>query len=285
MNNQEYIPQPFVDYMPAIAGRKFIARRCMTDGILEAKTILSILKVISDGFGIAPLSFVGNPPKQMKLDMDSIQILMDTERYHNAKNIQKPLVFTEQPGHGKIQLIISISPRLGWPIEELEIPLPENLDLEQFISVVQTICPIYGAFHGYVYDNLLDSLHGREWRAHRISEKKTYLHPNSIPLPPLPIEGVIDTLPELLLDREFDIKQVPNGVWWVNYWTNRQVQNIGLTKIKDADFFKLIEMNNGEILSVLTHELTSVTNQEHMTRISRIIEKLELRKSQECFLV
>lgn len=90
-----------------------------------------------------------------------------------------------------------------------------------------------------------------------------------------------DPLPELLFSSEFDQLKVPDGVWWVNYWSSSVMDRIGREKVQRAPWSRQYDLEYGAMFLASTEEMLDVKNDEHLRMLGEIVEKIELRKIQD----
>jgi hypothetical protein len=157
---------------------------------------------------------------------------------------------------------------------------PERFPLDSLLPAMGKLCMVFQSSHCYTADTLLRKVHGRALRSHELGIAS--LPPSdrhNVPIPSM--EGLIDDLPELLVRYEFDSTCVPDGVWWINVWSTKQVETVGLDRILTGDWFRMIEQPNGGLMLVLTEAATDVRLPEHREKLATMVEHLRLRELQE----
>ncbi|WNZ24520.1 hypothetical protein HJG54_17780 [Leptolyngbya sp. NK1-12] len=169
--------------------------------------------------------------------------------------------------------------------EELECTIPHEVTLEPLLNVFSQISSYFQADYSYTYNLTLRNLHGRAMRGYERALAKRPPEEHRRFLKPDPYEGVTDNLPPLLLSDEFDRLRVPDGVWWINYWSPLQVETVGIERIRTANWARLIELPNGGATLAVTEEAFDVTNPAHMARLGEIVEHLQLRQLQEHYRI
>jgi hypothetical protein len=174
----------------------------------------------------------------------------------------------------------SRSPELG---EGISFHFLRNTPLEKISVVFSQACVLFNAESGYSFNFLLNNLHDRGWRAYEraLSQYPPEEHDRFFP-PEFP-SGVQDSLPALLLVDEFDNREVPTGVEWLNHWSSRQVENLGRDRVLSAGWEQIIPHENGALTLVTTREPTSVLNSDHLQKIGVIVNHLDLCQVQQRF--
>jgi hypothetical protein len=274
---------------PVVQGCTVVIQRLVDPSQSLAQVTLRIAQILSEVFSTSPLCYTDVSPRKIEMTEDGILgLLAEIDAFNRTKEIQ-PLTFGLRESHGKTKLVFysrEIQYRPSYSSgETISFSRPKGSSLEMLLAAFQEICPEIGAFYGYTTNHTLSQLHNRQVRAYEKAvasippgETRFYIEPESYP-------GVTDILPELLLSSEFDYSRVPDGIWWINYWSSAQVEAVGRDRILSAGWFQTIELSNGGMILVATEEQTDVTNTEHMETLKRITEAIDLRGVQEQYRI
>jgi hypothetical protein len=169
--------------------------------------------------------------------------------------------------------------------EELHCRISHDISLEPLLKIFSEVSPYFQADYSYMYNLTLRNLHGRAMRAYEEALARRPPEEHHSILKPDPYNGVTDNLPPLLFGDEFDRLRVPDGVWWINYWSPLQVETVGIDRIRTANWARLIELPNGGMTLAATEDAFDVTNPAHMARLGEIVEHLQLRQLQEHYRI
>ena len=189
---------------------------------------------------------------------------------------------SDHPDKSSLTLWLGVDPHLR-PIEQIFFGAPEKFLLNILLKAIEQVCSKFGAFYGYVWDSLIDGLHGRSIREYELNLSTLPPEEKQFVPRPLPIQGVPDTLPPLLLRSEFDYTRVPDGVWWINFWSPQYIKTVGLDRIRTAGWHRVIECPNECFLLVATQEPTDVRTAVHREKLEQIVKHLGLRDLQEYY--
>ncbi|QYO67775.1 hypothetical protein [Leptolyngbya sp. 7M] len=169
--------------------------------------------------------------------------------------------------------------------EELRCRLSHDIPLEPLLNIFSKVSLYFQADYSYMYNLTLRNLHNRAMRGYERALARRPPEEHQYILKPAPYEGVTDNLPPLLFGSEFDRLRVPDGVWWINYWSPLQVDTVGVDRIRTANWARLIELPNGGMTLAVTEDAFDVTNPAHMARLAEIVEHLQLRQLQEHYRI
>lgn len=274
--------RPDQTYNPNTLRRKFVAEWRIDAFPSLSQALLEVTQIISHELSVPPLKFVGHPPRLIDLDEPSLaKWLSDFKPFLRAE-LSKAFCLSEHPRNPTLTLWLG--PGNSLQIENLSFVDPEQFPLNSLLVTMGEVCTLLRAFYGYTSDTLLSKVHGRRMRAHEIGVSR--LPPSERHHVPTPsMEGIIDDLPPLLVRSEFDYTCVPDGVWWINFWSAKQVETIGLGRIRSADWFQVIEQSGGTLVLVATEEPTDVRLPEHREKLGRIVEHLRLKELQERYRI
>lgn len=240
--------------------------------------LLEITQIISCELSVPPLKFVGYPPSLIDLDEPSLsQWVSDFESFLKAQ-LSKAFCLSDHPRNPT--LVLWLSPGNNLQTAKISFAEPERFPLNSLLVVMGEVCAAFRSSYAYTSDTLLGRAHGRRMRAYEIGISGLPLNERHyVPKPSM--VGIIDDLPQLLVRSEFDHTCVPDGVWWINFWSQKHVETIGLERIHTADWFQVIEQPKGGLVLVATEEPTNVRLPEHREKLAKIVEHLHLRELQE----
>lgn len=277
-----YSPTPIP---PVVQGRTVVIQRLTRTEQSLAQTILRITQILSDTFELSPLCCNDRPSRRIEMTESGISTLFAEIDAINRKREVPYSAFHLRDSHSKAKITFGYGASHYSPShsagETITFSRPKESSLEMLLTAFQETCLEFGAFYGYMENCTLKQLHKRRIRAYEKAVAAIPPGETRFYLKPEPYPGVTDILPELLLSSEFDYSRVPDGIWWINYWSPLQVGTVGRDKIHSADWFRVIELSNGGMVLVATEEQTDVTNSEHMETLKRIAEALDLRGVQE----
>jgi len=271
-------------FQPAIVGRRFVAQRLVGTNPSLPLAFLKVAQSISSELSVPSLCFASARSSPIDLSEASISAWLAEIELHHRDEIFTPRCLSDHLRKPTIQLFLG-DESTPIPIDEISFRQPEQFPLQALLRTMRQVCLEFGAFYGYVSDSLLSELHERGIRGYELALAKVRPEDPRFYLKPLPFEGIIDTLPPLLLRWEFDFTQVPDGVWWINFWSAQQVEIVSRESIESVDWFQVVECQNGSMILVLTGEPTDLRNSEHLEKLSQVVERLELRKLQEQYRI
>lgn len=90
-------------------------------------------------------------------------------------------------------------------------------------------------------------------------------------------------LPAARYERELNLRMTPAAVWWINYWNQTIVDNIGRERILAAPWAAIYEMPEGALLLEVTREPLDVARRDHCQKLREVFEAIDLRGVQERF--
>jgi hypothetical protein len=81
--------------------------------------------------------------------------------------------------------------------------------------------------------------------------------------------------------QEYDIRRVPPGIWWVNYWDPTQLQTVGEDRVRTAGWARLRPATRGGLLLAATEEPSDPADPDHVVKLRQLVADLRLRSLQE----
>jgi hypothetical protein len=108
-------------------------------------------------------------------------------------------------------------------------------------------------------------------------------------LPPIehkyiPVPEIVDiTAPELVHrlshvrhPATFDLTEIPSAIFWMNYWSSKQVQTVGVDRVRKAGWGFLAEHPRGGLMLVSQREEFDALNGKHLETIAELMDRLDL---------
>ncbi len=100
----------------------------------------------------------------------------------------------------------------------------------------------------------------------------------------LPVSEIVRVTPPALVKRlshvrhptSFDLTRIPPAVFWINYWNPRQVKAVGEDRVRSAPWAFVAEHPRGGLLLATQTEEFDGLNRDHLQRVARIADTLDL---------
>jgi hypothetical protein len=270
-----------LDFFPS----RCYAERIAGEGRPLATAIAAVLNAISAVLGTAPLSWYvgaeGTKPFPVRIDETGMQDLLAQTLGRRDEVV--PFSVADHPTEWNLFLALQVSPIEG--IEYIDLSFPgareqQPASLAGIMNLVEAVSAAFGAHTAYIEDAALQNLYvGR--RVVEIVRAK---------VPPAlrdrvgdyqPVPGAAGTLPELLLPSEFDRSRVPHAVYWVNYWSARQIDALGRERVERAPWERIASADNATFTLAATAAPPDITDPHDLERLRRLVEHLDLRAAQE----
>lgn len=138
------------------------------------------------------------------------------------------------------------------------------------------------ATQAFIYDTRIQDLFVSPRAFHEaIKARPIEEHERIVPL--LVPEDAELHLPQILYEQEIDLRMAPKAVWWMNYWNQTIVENVGRDRIRAAPWAGIHEMPDGALLLEATRERLDVARRDHCQRLREICEAIDLIGVQERF--
>jgi hypothetical protein len=103
----------------------------------------------------------------------------------------------------------------------------------------------------------------------------------------LPIPGFENLakydLPSLQTPQSINQFENPNGLWWINIFNERQINNIGKEKLFSINWFESKKIDESNYLFVLTESKLDCDNKEHLAKLKEALHKIDLDSMQIFF--
>lgn len=183
-----------------------------------------------------------------------------------------PIAYIDCPGLHAIEVTFSIDEDFG----------AERHGNGEFANFVGRLAAGAAVTQAFFYDQRTNSLYvGPSLFEKRIRADPPELHDR---IPPLILPDDLELhLPQILYEHQFDLRMAPKAVWWINYWNETIVENVGRNRILAAPWAATHEMPDGALLLEVTRERLDVTRRDHCQRLREICAAIDLIGVQERF--
>jgi hypothetical protein len=270
---------------PLRAGlQRFIAERTINAEPALPEALVAIVGALAAWRPDVPLCYCGDPMRPMAMNVITLADSVAEVEAARAHGERRVWYLANDPTSPELALFLDLEHGPSGRLERIWFSLPPaahpSLALERLIPLAADLCAGFGAWHGRVEDELLLLL----YRAKQVTQRVKASVPPHLReyVPDLPLPGGDQgPLPELLLPTEFDRRQVPDAVWWINYWDSVQVATLGLDRLRRAAFERLLELPNGGVVAGVSELPIDANDPIQLERLRGIIERLELRRLQE----
>jgi hypothetical protein len=164
----------------------------------------------------------------------------------------------------------------------LDKPLVGNGGIFSFAELMKYVGVCVDAFDassGAIYDSrlqeLVSSVYLRE-KAKRESPPELYED--------WPTPAIQEFTPRELARRlshyadpaSFDVAKIPTAVFWINYWNRTLVESVGEDRVRSAPWNLIVDHPRGGLLLATQREEFDALNEEHLERIARVADVLDL---------
>lgn len=228
---------------------ELVFKRVKGKGRPIAQVIPEITTIISEWQSVDELCYLIEPRKTIQLTEEVLTQHISWLNQKAAESISKAFILSD--GKWKSEGYLAISLGYHSNLERLKIPISSeflklDFSTDRLIEAVTKIGQSFEAFTGYVYEHTVAVLNSE----------------NNIPL------------------TKFDSSKVPYGVWWVNYWSQEQVETVGRGQIVNLNWFRVIELPNGDIVTAVTSKRPDFHCLEDIQRFEQFIQLLDLKNLQ-----
>ncbi|MEO0537032.1 MAG: hypothetical protein AAF215_24635 [Cyanobacteria bacterium P01_A01_bin.123] len=271
--------------------KEFVMRRIGCNDQELVDSIYFLAKLLVDWKSSNDLCYAGFPAKPINFSKTHIAEYLSDVRSSNQTGELEVFSLSDAPNNPRVLLLLSevyihgnLAQDIYFPICELD-NNDSLLDPDSFCRLALQGCSKFQADFGWVRDYELSLLFGRSNRQYNFGISRTPREEQQYILKPTLPSGMLeDPLPELLCIDEFNDLEIPNGIWWINYWNSSVSERIGKAKIYNAPWAKIFEQDDGAMLLMATEEITDIRNSEHMARLRQIADIIDLRHIQESYL-
>lgn len=150
---------------------------------------------------------------------------------------------------------------------------------EWFIAVINS----YEAYAGFIHDSYMEQLTAFGFVQQVYKQQLPEDQWKYIPIPDI----VRNTPPELLTritrllpPEQFNRLEIPEAIYWFNYWNPYMVKNVGEEKIKTAPCEVVAKQKNGGYILITQKENFDAQNTEHLERLAVIYDHFNLYELQ-----
>ncbi|NET09817.1 MAG: hypothetical protein F6K16_34980 [Symploca sp. SIO2B6] len=246
--------------------------------------IIKVAEYLAEWKDTQPLQYTASPVRKISLTRpDIMNYLGEVEERCNLSDYTS-FVLSDHKSRPSIFFLFSenvLSQEQMITVPLLEEDLSDLSRVQSLVDLVGNLGISFEATYGFTPTRQLSNFHGRSLRLYEQEIKKKELSQRKFYLRPVLPDGVEDNLPELLLPSEFDVHSVPDGVWWINYWSYNHVNNIGSQYIKKASWEKMKYLPNGALVLLATPSLLDIYNRKHLDKLKDITDVLRLRSVQD----
>jgi hypothetical protein len=232
---------------------EIIIKHLRDDQSIIPRALPQIALLVAEWQSIAPFYRLQYPKnKELQLTEEAIKEHLTFLDYKLEHGVWKSILLSNTDGKYPVNLAVSYYKPIK--LEKVQVLIhprfpQETLQFEQIVKLIAQMGVIFEAYTGYLFDLSLAKFNENF----------------SIPM------------------TTFDSSKVPYGLWWVNYWSNTQVETVGRQKIRNADWHKLYELPNGSIIGLVTEIMTDLANPQHKTKLTSLSKYFDLREIQELY--
>jgi hypothetical protein len=216
-----------------------------------------------------------------------------TNQYHKGRGLDKVFMLTtakedpffvlgpkEDPYNFSDDDGLEFSFYTGKPILKPEGYLSFRDSKEFFIATINS----YEAYTGYIHDSYLEEITTFAFVQNNIKAQLPRDQWKHIPAPEIIKRipsSIAESLSRLTSPEQFNIFEVPQAIYWFNYWNKHQVENVGEDKIKAAPCEVIEKQKNGGYILITQKENFDALNNEHLQKLARIYDHLNLYEVQQ----
>ena len=147
--------------------------------------------------------------------------------------------------------------------------------IEFFIAIINS----YEAYTGFIHDSQLEQLTAFGFVQKTYKEQLPRDQWQYIPVPeivekmPAPL---VERISNLLPPERFNRLEIPEAIYWFNYWNPYQVEKVGEEKIKSAPCEYIQKQQNGGYILVTQKENFDAGNIAHLEKLAGIYDHFNL---------
>jgi hypothetical protein len=219
----------------------------------------------------------GDPGRSIAIEQGAIEQFLQQVMRARGQGFPAVCSFTATGGGDPLLVVADLEPTPAGALASVWFPMPEREPAGGWLALLHDVAEGFGAHHAHLEaDDLLMRYQGRRAteraRAATPPELRAY-----IPDPPAFVDGMnLD----LLVPQEYDRRQVPAGVWWINYWDRAQIATLGEGRVRGAGWAQVVEAAEGALLLTTTDEPLDLANRAHVERLRLLIDNLGLLDAQ-----
>src|SRR5262245_3336137 len=259
-----------------------IARRVVSAGAALADCTLALLEKLPTLLGTDPFCWqLGDTSRARRVELDLSHIAASIARPGGLAVVDRPTSWTT---------MVQVARTMPQRRESFELSLPgtrdrQLLDLDGMMSLVHTCA---SALHAHVAFTLHLALHVTyhgQRSIERAERNLATLPPKvraSIPKQTFePVPDIAPGLPDLLEAVDFDETLVPDGVYWLNWWNAKMIDDLGRDRVEAAGWARIAHHPDGSMTLAATEGPPDLTSPDDVGRLLRILDAIELRARQE----
>jgi hypothetical protein len=246
-----------------------------------ARGLAHAVAALGEFHGGARMTYAGDPPHPIEPDEATLGALLAEVRRDWRAGVPEIFMLVDAPEEPRAQLFLNIEETPVGPVAAAWSTVPDVANLESMMDGVSAVAHGFGAEHAHLEDDQLLTV----YRGARSVERGRSTLPPELRqyVPELAHPHVSSTIPQLLVPQEFDVRRVPDAVWWVNFWGRIQVDAVGRDRVAAAPWARLVEQPNDALLLAATEEPTDVERSDHAAALATLVTALGLRELQERF--
>lgn len=269
---------PLPDQWP----QALLARRAAGGGPPLAECTLSLLEQLPGLLGTDAFCWqLGDTSRARRVELDLAHIAASIARPGGLAVVDRPTQWTT---------MVQVARTLPQRRESFELSLPgtrdpQLLDLDGMMSLVHSCAATLHAHVAYTLHLALHvTYHGRR-SIERAERNLATLPPKvraSIPKQTFePVPGIAPGLPDLLEAMDFDETLVPDGVYWLNWWGPKMIEELGRERVEAAGWARIAHHADGSMTLAATEAPPDLTSAADVGRLGHILAALDLRARQE----
>lgn len=265
---------------------RFFAISKVVDNSIRAQKLFNVIQVFSQFQKETKIASIGDPFFTEQISLESIFNYLEHIERNRMDGIADPICFSSD--NNGFNFFFDTQPGLV-PYDYLwftiDSPVFNLNDVNQLEKLVELFAAIYRQFesrYAYTENELLKSIY---------FAKSSYANAKkNIPLDLisfLPIPGFENLakydLPSLQTPQSINLFENPNGLWWINIFNERQINNIGKEKLFSINWFESKKIDESNYLFVLTESKLDCDNKEHLAKLKEALHKIDLDSMQIFF--
>lgn len=259
-----------------------IARRIVGSGAALADCTLALLDKLPAVLGTDRFCWqLGDTSRARRVELDLAHIAASIARPGGLAVVDRPTAWTT---------MVQVARTAPQRRESFELSLPgprerQLLDLEGMMALVHTCASTLDAHVAYTLHLALHvTYHGR--RSIERTEQNLATLPAklraSIPKQTFePVPGIAPGLPDLLEAVDFDEALVPDGVYWLNWWNAKMIDELGRDRVEAAGWTRIAHHPDGSMTLAATEAPPDLTSPDDVGQLIRILDAIELRAHQD----
>lgn len=227
-----------------------IVKRLPEGKLLLIQGILNSITLLSEYFAVPPLCYAGMPPLQIELTTIGLdEYITWLDRVDQF--VPKAFILASHDYKPKLEVFVDRNSEVEILRFQLSSESEKVLQIDSLCNFLTKLWSSFSAFNIYTHDDRNLSNFYDEY---------------------------------FLRGDEFDNRQVPRGIWWINAWSCLQVETIGRDRVKGAPWSKIVELPDDSMILAATESLTNMEEQS-LIRLRSIAKCIKLRTIQRQWLL